>query len=149
MLRVKSPQDFGASVVFIVIGVIGVWFGGELNYGSAARMGPGFFPVILSWLVIAVGLVIGLRALALDGPAIERPQMRPILAICAAILLFALLIETIGLALTSAVTILVASLARADTRWRDTLILAFVLSIALVLLFVYALGQAMPPWWGR
>jgi hypothetical protein len=134
MLRVKSPQDFGASVVFIVIGVIGVWFGGELNYGSAARMGPGFFPVILSWLVIAVGLVIGLRALALDGPAI---------------VLFALLIETIGLALTSAVTILVASLARADTRWRDTLILAFVLSIALVLLFVYALGQAMPPWWGR
>jgi hypothetical protein len=149
MLRVRSPQDAGAAAVFLLIGMIGVYFGGELNFGSSARMGPGFFPVILSWLIIAVGLVIGVRALAFDGPSIQAPQLRPIAFVCAAILIFGLLIETVGLALTAGFSIIVASLARRDTNWRETLVLAVVLSLCLVLLFVYGLGQAMPPWWGR
>ena len=50
MVRVKSPQDFGASIIFILIGVAGLYFGSELSFGSAARMGPGYFPMIVSGL---------------------------------------------------------------------------------------------------
>ena len=55
MLRVKSPQDFGAAVVFLAIGVAGLYFGSDLAFGTSARMGPGYFPVLLSGLIIVIG----------------------------------------------------------------------------------------------
>ena len=44
MFRVRSPQDLGAGVVFVLIGAAGIYFGQDLAFGSAARMGPGYFP---------------------------------------------------------------------------------------------------------
>ena len=61
MVRVRSPQDLGAGVVFVVIGVAGYYFGRDLAFGSAARMGPGYFPMLLSVLIIAIGLIVGFR----------------------------------------------------------------------------------------
>jgi hypothetical protein len=78
MFRVKSPQDFGAGVLFILIGLFGVYFGKNLAYGAAVRMGPGYFPIWLSWMIIGIGTFIGFRGLAFDGPPIEQPQLRPL-----------------------------------------------------------------------
>ena len=50
MVRVKSPQELGAAVVFLVIGLAGIYFGRELVFGTASRMGPGYFPTLLSWI---------------------------------------------------------------------------------------------------
>jgi hypothetical protein len=48
VFRVRSPQDLGAGLVFVLIGVAGVYFGTDLTFGTAARMGPGFFSILLS-----------------------------------------------------------------------------------------------------
>ena len=71
MLRVKSAQDLGAGLVFMLIGLAGFCFGTDLAFGTAARMGPGYFPVLLSGLIIAIGLVLGLRGVTVEGPPIE------------------------------------------------------------------------------
>ena len=55
MLRVKSPQDLGAGLVFVLIGLAGLYFGSDLTFGTAARMGPGYFPILLSAMIAAVG----------------------------------------------------------------------------------------------
>jgi putative tricarboxylic transport membrane protein len=57
MLRVKSPQDLGAGLAFALIGLAGLYFGSDLAFGSSSRMGPGYFPILLSALIITVGLV--------------------------------------------------------------------------------------------
>ena len=57
-------------------------------------------------------------------------------------------IEPIGLAFSAALLTFLAAGARGDTRWGETVFLAFFLAIFSVLLFVYALGQSMPAWWG-
>ena len=101
MVRVKSPQDLGAGVVFLLIGIAGIYFGSDLAFGTAARMGPGYFPILLSGLIIVVGLVVGFKGLTIEGPPIEPVQLRPISFIIAAILIFGFLIERIGLALTA------------------------------------------------
>ena len=44
MFRVKSPQDFGSAIVIMLIGLAGLYFGKDLTYGTAGRMGPGYFP---------------------------------------------------------------------------------------------------------
>ena len=149
MFRVRSPQDLGAGVVFILIGGAGILFGQDLAVGSAARMGPGYFPMLLSWLIIAIGLVLAVKSLATQGPPIPPIHLRPLTAIVAAILAFGLLIDRIGLALTAAVLVIGAAYARRDVDRRETLLLAVGLALFTVAVFVYALKQPLPPWWGR
>src|SRR6476660_2241906 len=75
MLRVRSPQDLGAGLVFVTIGLAGIVFGQDLAAGAAARMGPGYFPMLLSGLIIAIGLVLAARGLVVSGPPIERSHL--------------------------------------------------------------------------
>ena len=149
MLRVKSPQDLGAGLVFMLIGLAGLYFGSELAFGSAARMGPGYFPTVLSILILALGIIIGLRGLSVEGPPVEPVQLRPIAFVVAAILIFGVLIETVGLALTAVLLTLFAAFARRDVKLSETLLLGAGLAIFAVTVFVYVLGQPLPAWWGR
>jgi hypothetical protein len=149
MLRVKSPQDLGAGQVFMLIGLAGLYFGSELAFGTAARMGPGYFPTLLSILILAIGIVVGLRALTVEGPPVEPVQLRPIAFVVAAILIFGVLIEFVGLALTAVLLTLLAAFARRDVKLAETLLLGAGLAIFAVTVFVYLLGQPLPAWWGR
>lgn len=149
MFRVRSPQDLGAGVVFILIGVAGIVFGQDLATGSAARMGPGYFPMLLSWLIIAIGLVLAVKSVALDGPPVPAIHVRPLVAIIVAVLAFGALIDRIGLALTAAVLTIGAAYARRDVNLPETLLLAAGLALFTVGIFAYALKQPLPAWWGR
>ena len=149
MFRVRSPQDLGAGLVFVAIGAAGLYFGQDLAFGSAARMGPGYFPILLSYLIIGVGLVLAVKALATDGPPIEAIHIRPLFAILAAILAFGILIDRVGLALTTALLTIGAAFARRQVNWKETLLLAVGLALFTVGVFVYGLSQPLPAWWGR
>jgi hypothetical protein len=149
VLRVKSPQDLGAGLVFILIGAAGYYFGQDLTTGTAARMGPGYFPMLLSGLIILIGLVVALRGLAIEGPSVERIQLRPIVFIVAAILMFGYLLDALGLVLTTIALTLVAAYARRDANLRETLLLGGGLAVFAVVVFVYALSQPLPVWWGQ
>ena len=149
MLRVKSPQDLGAGIIFIVIGLVGLYFGKDLTYGTASRMGPGYFPMWLSGIILVLGVITGGRSLAVKGPRIEPFRIRPIFFVLVGVLAFAYLIEHIGLALSIFLMTLIAVQSRSDTRQIEMILLAAGLSISAVVVFVYVLGQGMPPWWGR
>ena len=149
MLQVKSPQDLGAGLAFMLIALAGLYFGSDLAFGSSSRMGPGYFPTLLSALIIVVGLVIGVRGVTIEGPPIEPVQLRPILFIIAAILIFGFLIESIGLALTAVLLTIFAAYARREVKPSETLLLGVGLAIFTVVVFVYLLGQPLPAWWGR
>ena len=149
MFRVRSPQDLGAGAVFLLIGAAGAYFGNDLAFGTAARMGPGYFPVLLSWLIIGIGVIVAARGLTIEGLAVEPVQLRPLLFVVAAILMFGFLLDTIGLALTAIVLTLVAAYARRDASLGEALLLGTGLALFAVLVFVYALSQPLPAWWGR
>jgi hypothetical protein len=149
MFRVKSPQDFGAAILFLVIGIAGIYFGRDLTFGSAARMGPGFFPTILSGIIVAIGAIVGIKSLAIAGPPVESIRLRPLLFILLAILAFGYLIEQIGLAVTTAGLAIFAAYARQDVNLKETIVLALFLTVFAIGVFAYALGQPLPIWWGR
>ena len=149
MFRVKSPQDLGAAVLFLTIGTAGVYFGRDLAFGDATKMGPGYFPTILSGIIVLIGVVVGLRSLAIEGPAIASTRLRPILVILVSIAAFGYLIERIGLAITVAGVAIFAAYARSAVNLKETLLLALGLSGFAVVVFAYALGQPLPIWWGN
>jgi len=149
MLRIRSPQDLGAAVVLVAIGLAGAYFGRDLAFGSSGRMGPGYFPAILSWAIVSVGIIVGFKSLTIDGPRIEPIQLRPLLVIIAAILLFGLLIGAVGLAISAVLLTVLAAYARRDARLGEALLLGIGLAAFTVIVFVYGLSQPLPAWWGR
>jgi hypothetical protein len=149
MLRVKSPQDLGAAILFLIIGIAGIYFGRDLSFGSASRMGPGFFPTLLSCVIVAIGAIVGLRSLAVEGPPIEPIKLRPLLFILIAIVAFGYLIEQVGLAITTAALTIFAAYARHDVNLKETVVLAVFLAAFAIGVFAYALGQPLPIWWSN
>ena len=149
MVRVKSPQDLGAGAVFVLIGLAGLYFGRELAFGTAARMGPGYLPILLSVLILAIGIIVAIRGLTTEGPPIEPVQLRPIAMIIAAILIFGVLIDVVGLALTALLLTVFAAYARREVKLTETILLGAGLAVFTVAVFVYLLGQPLPAWWGR
>ncbi len=149
MIRVRSFQDLGAGIVFILIGLAGIVFGRDLAVGTAMRMGPGYFPMLLCALLILIGLVLGARSLMVAGPAVEPFHFRPLLLILALISASGYLLEWIGLALTTVVVTVGSAYARRDVSLRETLLLGAALALFVVFVFVYGLRQPLPAWWGR
>jgi Tripartite tricarboxylate transporter TctB family len=149
MFPIKSPQDFGSAIVFLLMGLAGLYFGKDLNYGSADHMGPGYFPVILSWMIIGIGVVVGLMSLSIEGPPIEPPQFRPAFFVLLSVVVFGYMMSYVGLAITGVVMTLIAAFARREFKLFESLLLGIGLSIGCVLIFAYGLGQPLPAWWGE
>jgi hypothetical protein len=149
MLRIKSPENLAAAVLLIVLGAAGAVFSGDLRMGTASRMGPGYFPVVLSWCIIGCGITVGLQAFVVDGPRLDRASPRPLLFVAAAILAFGFLIDHLGLALTAAAVTLLISYAQPRRNVVEALLLAVALSAFVVGVFAYALGLPVPVWMGR
>jgi hypothetical protein len=149
VFRVKSPQDFGTALVFIAFGLAGAYFAKDLDLGTTFRIGPGYFPTALSWLIVALGIVLAIRSVAIDGPSLGEICWRPILFIVGAILLFAMLIEMAGLVLASMALTLAAAYARREANLPEALLLGAGLTVFVVVAFVYGLSQPLPLWWGR
>ncbi|MGE5145904.1 MAG: tripartite tricarboxylate transporter TctB family protein [Candidatus Eiseniibacteriota bacterium] len=147
-IQVKSPQDLGAGLLFVAIGVIGLYFGQDLQFGSSHNMGPGYFPTVLSALILIIGVIVAARSVAIEGPPIEEIRLRPLIVLVAGMLVFGYLIKFAGLGFTAALLAVMAAYAQPKVRLVETLIFAVALSAFVVIIFVYALGQPMQIFWG-
>lgn len=147
-IQIKAPQDFGAGILFVVIGLGGLIFAQDLSFGSSHNMGPGYFPTILSVLILAIGVVVMLKGVTIEGPEIEEIRLRPLLVMVASMLLFGLLIKTAGLVVTGTLITIFVAYAQAGVRIRETVVFALALTAFITIVFVYALGQPLPIWWG-
>ena len=144
VFRIKSPQDLGASIMLLLFGVAGLWFGREYSAGTSSHMGPGYMPRALSWGLIVFGIIVGLRSVRLRGPAIEPIVWRANILILVAIICFALLIRSAGLAAATFVVTALSAFASKEFRWKETIVLGVLLAVLCVLVFVYALRQSIP-----
>jgi hypothetical protein len=146
MLRVKDQKDFWSGVLFIAFGCAGAWLGRNYALGTLARMGPGFFPMMMSIALVAIGAFLLVRSLVVAGEPVERSAIWPQLLILAAIVAFGLLIERVGLAVAVIAVAVVSGVAAQGLRWFELAALALAMSGLSVVLFVYLLGQPIPVW---
>ena len=147
-LQIRDPKDFYAGVIFIVIGVAALVIGRDYSLGTATRMGPGYFPALLGALLTLLGLIISLRSLLIDGPAVGDIGFRPLVLILASMLAFAGLLEPAGLVIATAALIAIGCLGSVESRARDVIVLSIALIAVALGLFVYGLGLPMKIWPG-
>ncbi len=145
-MAIRNLKDFLSGAMFIAFGGLGLWFGRGYAVGTTFQMGPGYFPLVLSCGLIAIGGIVLLRSLVLAGEAPERSSLRPLAVVLGSVAAFGLLIEAAGLLIAVAVTVLLGGLASKQTRAPELAVLAAGMAGFCALLFVYGLGQPMPLW---
>ncbi len=147
-MSIKNLKDFYTGLLFMLCGGGFMWGALRYDLGTAARMGAGYFPLILGGILSLLGVVVFLRSLVIGAPdsAIGRIAIVPMVMMFGAIAAFAVLLRGAGLVVSILAIILISSLASRESRLKETLISAVVLCTASVLLFVYALNLQIPVW---
>jgi Tripartite tricarboxylate transporter TctB family len=144
-MKIKSPQDFWAGLMFIAFGLFFVVV--ALVYyqmGSSVRMGPAYFPVMLGGLMAVLGAIVLVNSLLVEGPAVAKFHFRPLLFIAASSLAFAYLLKPLGLPLASIALIFICAYGGHEFRWKEVAIMSVVLVIFSVLVFVKGLALPFP-----
>jgi hypothetical protein len=145
-MRIRSPRDFWAGLLFVGIAAMFIALASQYRFGDAHRMGPGYFPIMVGALLAVLGAVVASRGLAFDGPPLPRFNPRPLLVTLLAVVLFGLALERLGLAAAIAVLVLVSAFADRDVRLLPSLVLALLLIAFSVATFVWLLGLPLPVW---
>jgi hypothetical protein len=146
--RIRSPQDFWAGIAFVVSGGAFLLGSRRFAFGTAADIGPGFFPAIVAALLVLVGAWLAVKALALDGPGVEPIRLRPVVFVIAALGAFGLVIERGGLVLAVAALVLIASAAGGKFKPVHAAILAVALVAIAIAVFRLGLGMQIRLWPG-
>ena len=135
---IKNQKDFAAGLFYIAIGLFGATTLGENEIGSLSRMGPGYFPLIISTGIILTGLAIAVKSLLLTPalPSEGRIELgRPFSGLL-----------ILGFVLSISLMVIAASCAHPLFRLRDAVISAVILTTLSALLFVGGLGLIVPMW---
>jgi len=145
-MRIRSPKDFWAGLIFVAIGAGFILLAHQYRIGDFHRMGPAMFPTLVGALLAALGAIIALRGFAFDGEPVPRLHARPIGVTLLAIVLFGLALQWLGLIAAIAVLVLVGSFAARDVRPLENVALAAVMILFSVAVFVWLLGLPLPLW---
>lgn len=146
----NDGTDIAAGLLFMAIAGFFAWQGLGLDMGTTTRMGPGYFPMILSGLLFILGGVILFKAFGRpDDDPIRRFAWRGLLFILPAPVFFGLTVRGLGFVPALFVTTLIASQASARMRPLAALALAVAVTVLSTLIFSYGLGlpfRRLGPW---
>src|SRR5690349_6232346 len=129
MKRFHLNQDVFAGLAFMVFGGFFLYFGREYPVGTTLNMGPGYFPMLLSWLVIGLGALVAIKGVLTKGEKLEGWAVRPSILINATYFVFALIIEDMGLFVTALLISLIAAVAGSQFKLREQVVLSISLAL--------------------
>ena len=146
MHLIRHPKDFWAGVLFILMGGGACIIALDYAMGTAGRMGPGYFPRSLGVLLAALGAILVLRSLRLQGEPISFPTLKPLVIVLGSVLAFGLTVNYAGLVGATLIIVLIASTASHEYRWKESVIASLVLAVFVVIAFRYGLKLQLPTW---
>ena len=156
-MNIKSQKDFFSGLLFMGVGVAFALGATTYSIGSGARMGPGYFPLLLGILLAILGVAITFNAMVVeteDGDKIGNWALKPLFFIIAANLIFGLMlgglpsikIPAMGMIAGIYALTFIASLAGEEFKFKEVFVLATVLAIMSYLAFIVLLKLQFPVW---
>jgi hypothetical protein len=156
-VKIKSQKDFFSGLMFTGVGAAFAVGATSYTVGTGARMGPGYFPLMLGVLLAILGAVVMFKSLVVetqDGDKIGAFAWKPLFFIIASNLLFGVLlgglpsIKVPAMGMIAAIfgLTIVASLAGERFNLKEVLILSTILSIGSYLAFIVLLKLQFPVW---
>jgi hypothetical protein len=127
--------------MFIAFGLGALYFGRNLQMGTTVRMGPGYVPHMLAYIMMSLGGIITVVALLTPGEQTEAPKWKPITMVTIGIICFAALFERAGLLPALVVLVLIASAGGSEFKLTEVIGNMIALAVLCVLVFKIGLGM--------
>ncbi|MFM1991111.1 MAG: hypothetical protein RJA99_4068 [Pseudomonadota bacterium] len=145
-MRIRNHRDFWSGVLFIVTGILFMILSRQYQMGTAAKMGPGYFPTILGGLMAALGVLIMLPAFSKKGPQvrIDRMDFKSIVLVLVAVAVYAATLPTLGFIVSIVLLIMISSFASHEFSLKTTLLSTLVLLVFSWAVFVKGLELQFP-----
>ena len=156
-MRIKSQRDFFAGLLYMAIGIAFAWGATNYTIGDGARMGPGYFPLLLGVVLALIGAIVAVRALVVetaDGEPIGKWAWKPLVLIILANMVFGILlggvpslgIPAMGMILAIIALTFIAALAGREFKFIEVLILSIILAVGSWAAFVWGLNLQFQVW---
>jgi ABC-type spermidine/putrescine transport system permease subunit II len=162
---IKNRADFLSGLLFTGLGLLGLFLALQYDMGTARRMGPGFFPVILCAILVALGVMTIFISLSLrskdaaddEGSSRDAADdtrglsdvvaaLRASFFVVAALIVFALSLRRVGLVLAVTALVFIASFADRSLSWLETALIAAFMSFVAVAVFRWGIGLPFQVW---
>ena len=147
-MAIRNLKDFYAGLVFILFGTAAIVLATYYQIGTAAKMGPGYFPFLLGGVLTIIGIVTSLKSISgrkgTGGKLFFRA--RPVIFVLSSVVLFGMLLRPLGLLLSTITLVIVSSAGSDEFRKKEALFNAFVLLGIILIVFVYFLKFQIPVW---
>jgi hypothetical protein len=147
-LKIRDQKNFWSGLMFIAFGLFFVAWAQQYDMGTAARMGPAFFPTMLGGIMFVLGVIVTIEGLAVehaDGK-IDRFNFRALGLVLGSVVAFGLLLRPAGLIVALFVLICVSSFGGHEFKLRDVLLLSVGMALLVYGVFIYGLSMTIPVW---
>jgi hypothetical protein len=142
-----DTREFIAGAALVATGLfVALYASSHYEIGEPARMGPGFFPTALGWILGALGVIVIVFSFRQAVHAWTPPPfaLRPFLAVVTAVAAFSVFIDRIGLMPTALILAVVASFANRNFKLGRALLLGVFLAVLSWLIFTVGLKMTLP-----
>lgn len=145
-MKKRDPADIISGLFLTAVGLFFAFYA-MANYGvgTLSRMGPGYFPVALGFVLAVLGLLVVLPALSRPGQG-PKINWKALFIITGSIVVFGATLRVLGTVAATMITVVVASLADDDITWKGRAMLAAVVAPLVYLIFIFGLGMTIRTW---
>ncbi|MFG1361879.1 tripartite tricarboxylate transporter TctB family protein [Xanthobacter versatilis] len=148
---IRNPKDVLSGLLFIVLALLFAWQTQDLPMGTAVRMGPGYFPLVLAILLGLLGLIVLVNGLRFPGEKPSGIAWRGLAIITFAVVFFGVAVRPLGFLPALAVSVFLSALASRLFHPATALAITAVMVVFAWAVFIKGLGLPLPllgPWLG-
>jgi len=139
-----SNRDVLAGLMFIGVGAAAMFVSRDYPMGSALRMGPGYFPMVLGGIMVGFGIFVMGQGLVNKERVKGTWSLRALFILPLATVVFGVLMEEAGFIPALVVLIFISAAAGDQFKWVEVVVMAIALTAVCVALFIYGLGLPYP-----
>ena len=150
LLRVLNPQNVYGGMALILVSLVAFVASNDLPGMRGFAFGPGTAPRLFAFVLAALSLGVLVSGLLSNGPDVSAYKLRSVTFIIGAILAFGASIRPLGLVIASFSCMVICSAAAEDVKWRETVVIAALVTAFCAVLFPYGLAlpfQLWPRFW--
>lgn len=144
-MKHRDAHDIFGGLALAALGLFAFFYAQSYEFGELNRMGPGYFPVALGVILAALGLLIAIPAFFREGSPIHV-EWKTFVLVLVSLVVFALTLKVLGLLLATALSVLIASLADREIRWKGRIFLATGIAAVTYVVFSLGLSMVLPIW---
>lgn len=140
----RYNRDFWAGIFYIGLGAIGMWMARDYPFGSALRMGPGYFPSVLGGMMIAFGIAVLLMGVKNNEKIKPGFSWRALIVLPIGTVAFGVTMEEAGFIPALLLLIPISAAASKEFKWLEVALLTVGLTIMSLAIFIWGLGLPYP-----